>query len=487
MYPFLSWCAVSNRNSGSNRSPRSRAAEHKIAAREIGGRPAEEQAREQVDWAGFADAETGRRFLALASASYDAYYEFEETKGYNAFGPQLDAMLGLPPNVFERTYAAALQRIHPDDRERVDRLVDQSFRTGQPYVDQYRMRHESGSFIDVSDRGVILRDRDGGPLRMIGMIRDITPEITAARLARESEELYSSLFRSVQNPLLQLDINGTCTDVNAAAEQFLECSRDELVSRSAFEILTPSGDSTLSDLLRDVAAGRESRRVELEVPVKGAGRTALLAIAPCELRGEPVYFVVATDVTQMQEMSEVILRDEARLREQAEALSERNTALSVLLDQRQQERLDLEREVAANVQRFLLPVIDRLREAIGSRPEQVHVETLWRTVCDILRPVASKLDAAVGTGAPLTRRELEVLNLVRAGRTTKEIATALYLSQTTVAAHRRSIRRKLGLSRSGTHLNTFLATVADSDYWQSSPAVSAKRAGDTSSEVGEDS
>ena len=52
----------------------------------------------------------------------------------------------------------------------------------------------------------------------------------------------------------------------------------------------------------------------------------------------------------------------------------------------------------------------------------------------------------------LSRREYEILQLVKAGRTTREIANALYLSPATVTFHRGNIRRKLGLHRSGVRL-----------------------------------
>ena len=407
---------------------------------------------------------TSAEFLALASASYDAYYSFDQHKGYNAFGPQLDAMLGLAPFEFDRSYAAAIERIHPEDRRRVDLLVDESFRTGKPYVDKYRMRHESGAFIHVSDRGVIVEQEPGLPRRMIGMIRDITPEITAERLTRETEELYTSLFRHVGNPLLQLDAEGVCTDANAAAEAFLGNPKSKLTGTLLQNILGPHNDSVIQHLLDGAKAGRVDRSGQIDLRLEGANRHALVTIVPSELRGEPVFFLVATDITQLRQMGEVIAHNEARLRQQAAALEARNTALAVLLDQRQEERLDLEREVAKNVQRFLLPLIEHLRDAVGSRPEQVHVDALWRTTCDILRPVASNLDRAVApTGLSLTRREMEVLNLVRLGKTTKEIAAALYLSTATVTAHRRSIRRKLGLTQSGVHLSSHLAGLGEDE------------------------
>lgn len=61
---------------------------------------------------------------------------------------------------------------------------------------------------------------------------------------------------------------------------------------------------------------------------------------------------------------------------------------------------------------------------------------------------------AEDTAASLSMRELQVLELVRTGKTTKEIAFDLGLSNRTVDIHRANIKKKLGL-RSGTELIAF--------------------------------
>jgi len=65
--------------------------------------------------------------------------------------------------------------------------------------------------------------------------------------------------------------------------------------------------------------------------------------------------------------------------------------------------------------------------------------------------------AAVGRGEPaagLTLRELEIMEMLKTGKTTKEMATALDLSVRTVDIHRANIKRKLGL-RTGAELIAF--------------------------------
>jgi DNA-binding NarL/FixJ family response regulator len=66
-------------------------------------------------------------------------------------------------------------------------------------------------------------------------------------------------------------------------------------------------------------------------------------------------------------------------------------------------------------------------------------------------PDLARIDALAGRGATgdapgLTARELEVLRLVAAGRTTKAIAAELVLSERTVDRHLSNIFAKLGVS-----------------------------------------
>ena len=73
------------------------------------------------------------------------------------------------------------------------------------------------------------------------------------------------------------------------------------------------------------------------------------------------------------------------------------------------------------------------------------------------RNTAARKDVPGGAEATLTLRELQVLELLREGRTTKEIASELSLSARTVDIHRANLKKKLGL-RSGAELIAFASS-----------------------------
>lgn len=76
-----------------------------------------------------------------------------------------------------------IDRIHPDDRDRIRSNFQTQLTAGQQtFSGKYRFRRADGSYIVVEDDGYVISDTDGEPRKMIGAIRDIT-----ARQERKQE------------------------------------------------------------------------------------------------------------------------------------------------------------------------------------------------------------------------------------------------------------------------------------------------------------
>lgn len=178
--------------------------------------------------------------------------------------------------------------------------------------------------------------------------------------------------------------------------------------------------------------------------------------------GRPAHMVGAMrDVTREREAEKALRESEQVLRTQAAVLEERNTALRVILEQREQDRVELEKRMRANIENLIHPTLDRLERLLANRPEVAQVQALRINLDEIVRPFGRRLGGTGAGGATLTRRELEVAGLVRHGRTTDEIAAILRISRSAVSFHRGNIRRKLGLARGGPHLTTYLSALAE--------------------------
>ncbi|WPD23019.1 MAG: response regulator [Candidatus Electrothrix scaldis] len=151
--------------------------------------------------------------------------------------------------------------------------------------------------------------------------------------------------------------------------------------------------------------------------------------------------------------SEVKTRTE-ELEEKNRELQETNVVLKRLLHEIEEEKLEIARIVQTNIERLILPDLDRLTEAPAKQRYQIR-DTIQTNLKDISCPVTGENTTMYTL---LTPSEFRILNLIRQGRSTKEIAETLNISPQTVATHRKNIRKKLKISGKKINLTSFIST-----------------------------
>lgn len=154
--------------------------------------------------------------------------------------------------------------------------------------------------------------------------------------------------------------------------------------------------------------------------------------------------------------SEVKLRT-AELDNANRALTAKNTALHEVLASIEAERKQVGKQVQTNVERVVLPQLRSLKNGLNRQQQRV-IEQVEQELGEIVSPFIDKVSRNV---ASLTTTELRVCNFIKRGLAVKEIAEMEHLSPETIAAHRRSIRRKLGIANQKVNLTTYLQTVFD--------------------------
>ena len=390
------------------------------------------------------------RFQAFVDSVFDAYYDWHIRTGYMEFSAPMDALLGLSPHALPRAYAAWLDRLHPDDRAATMEAVDAAVREGGVYRDEYRLRRNDGTYVHVRDRGVVLRDQDGTSSHMIGAIRDVTGDLEAERALLEAAELYRTLFENAVNPTYQIAADGRFLDANSAGVRFLETSRPQLLRRIVGDVWGQKAAGAVGEATASGAAAT----LELELETESGVKALTLTLVPCRYRGATTCFALGTDITDHRTLLKALEESEASLRQQAAALSDSNTALRVILDQRNRDRAELERTIADNVDTMILPMLGRLAKPLAGTPQAVYLDAAVQGLREVVSPLAQM--GMADPGAQLTPREREIAGLIRVGRSTSEIAEALYISPSTVSFHRKNLRRKLGLAPRGPRLASHL-------------------------------
>ncbi|MGV3614673.1 MAG: sensor histidine kinase [Fimbriimonas sp.] len=149
-------------------------------------------------------SEAGRsneRFRLIARATNDAVWDLDIRTGRLWLSDAVTTLFGYGPDDVEGSLDWWLGRVHPHDRERVAETYELAREQTRYFQQDYRLGTRSGHYAAVLERGYVLRDAAGNPVRMLAAVMDVTGR-------REAQEellrLNADLEREVDRRTLEL-------------------------------------------------------------------------------------------------------------------------------------------------------------------------------------------------------------------------------------------------------------------------------------------
>jgi DNA-binding CsgD family transcriptional regulator len=137
-----------------------------------------------------------------------------------------------------------------------------------------------------------------------------------------------------------------------------------------------------------------------------------------------------------------------------EALKEANATLKTILSRIEEEKLKIHKDIQANVQKVLIPIIYALLTEVP-KPQRKYVELLRDNLMEISSPFINQLTERYRSLSPT---EIAICNMIRTGLRSKEIAEVRGVSIATISRHRERIRRKLAIANKDVNLTSYLQT-----------------------------
>jgi len=137
----------------------------------------------------------------------------------------------------------------------------------------------------------------------------------------------------------------------------------------------------------------------------------------------------------------------------SQKLADTETALRVLLEHREKDASLTKEKLGERVKTLVLPYLENLRQT-PLQPDQLeYLDLIEENLKNFYDPNYAKLSAPEYKLSP---SELKVAQLVRDGKTNKEIAKMLHLSKSTILTHRHHVRVKLGIKNKKVNLRSLL-------------------------------
>jgi PAS domain S-box-containing protein len=152
--------------------------------------------------------ESQARFELLADATKEAVWDWDlrENRIWRSDGYR--QRYGEPDDALETAVVWWRKRIHPLDRERVFASLPPPVVDGrQQWAMEYRLRRVDGTYADVFDRGYVLFDSQGSPVRMLGSLMDVSEQKETERKLRESDERFRLAAKATSDAMWDWEIS----------------------------------------------------------------------------------------------------------------------------------------------------------------------------------------------------------------------------------------------------------------------------------------
>jgi PAS domain S-box-containing protein len=400
--------------------------------------------------------ESEERFRALIEKTSDWIWEVDTRGTYVYASPKVKDILGYEPD--EVLGKTPFDLMPPEEAVRIKAEFEKIVMTRKAFDRLENMNlHKDGRLVVMETSGVPIFDQQGALCGYRGIDRDITERKRSEDELRKNEQMLQSTFGNAPIGRCLVSLDGRFMKVNEALCRMIGYSESELLSMTVNEVTHPDDLSISNEWIRTLQSAEDPPK-DLEKrylhkdghTVWGIVRSSLVRDADAH----PLFFSShVQDITKRKKMENKILESWKRLQMHARELEESNTALKVLLKQRENDKREIEEKILSNIKHLILPYITKLKLNRKMSDELVYLNILESNMKEIISPFSICFSSNY---LNLTPREILIADLIKDGKQDKEITEILNISLDTVKSHRKNLRKKLGIVGKKTNLRSHL-------------------------------
>jgi PAS domain S-box-containing protein len=327
---------------------------------------------------------------------------------------------------------------------------------------EYRMKRKDGKIIDTYNTVTVLHKEKGWQGGVVSTVRDITEKKQVEDELKRINTLLNNVYSSLDEAVFVIDPQDrSIISCNEAAVSMFGYAKNEMIGRNV-RMLHKSKE--MYDLFGNILF--TSLRSEGVLRLCFNMRKKNGDIFPTQHTATPIkesngsismVVSVIQDITNQKIIIRNIVKHEKELEERQQRLQDLNSALKLMIEQRDKDKKNMEQSFSESIHEQVMPYIHRIKKEGLSSLQKEYIDILESNLQEVISPFMHRISDKL---MHLSPSETRVVHYVKQGYSTKDIASALDISPRTVEYHRDNIRKKLGIKNRKTNLKTYLTRLS---------------------------
>jgi PAS domain S-box-containing protein len=252
--------------------------------------------------------ELTQKYELVTGISGQLFYEYEIDTGIIKWTGPIAQVVGYDEKEFDRIGIKGWSDlIHPDDRKRVNEILNKAQNEIGKFNCEYRFKHKNGSHVHMYDEGLFFKDKISKKVRMLGSMRDITLLKNAQGEILRRENIFKKVVTNTPIVTFVIDKKGNFVLSEGKGLKNLSLKPGQVIGQSAYMIYKDFPD--VINCIKKALSGESISYTHKIGKLSFSTYYTPLRSDDKEIEG---LIGVATDITDLKNTEDILLKARAQ-------------------------------------------------------------------------------------------------------------------------------------------------------------------------------